>query len=103
MSKILRRPMFRGGGSVNSRGTGITSGLDTPKRGMVDGPGSYIGKKVAGAVGEDVAGVLAEGIPLVGELAGLGMLIHGIVNPTPVPHINMYMHSSNERGLSTGM
>ena len=28
MSKILRRPMFRGGGSVDSRGTGITSGLD---------------------------------------------------------------------------
>jgi hypothetical protein len=33
--------MFRGGGSVDSRGTGITSGLDTPKRGMVDGPGEY--------------------------------------------------------------
>ena len=31
MSKILRRPMFRGG-PVDSRGTGITSGLmDTPK------------------------------------------------------------------------
>ena len=41
MSKILRRPMFRGGAVVNSRGTGITSGLDTPKRGMVDGPGEY--------------------------------------------------------------
>jgi hypothetical protein len=26
---------------VDSRGTGITSGLDTPKRGMVDGPGEY--------------------------------------------------------------
>jgi hypothetical protein len=41
MSNILRRPMFRGVGSVDSRGTGITSGLDTPKRGMVDGPGEY--------------------------------------------------------------
>jgi len=41
MSNILRRPMFRKGGPVNSRGTGITSGLDTPKRGMVDGPGKY--------------------------------------------------------------
>ena len=41
MSNILRRPMFRKGGPVNSRGTGITSGLDTPKRGMVDGPGEY--------------------------------------------------------------
>jgi hypothetical protein len=29
MSKILRRPMFRGG-AVDSRGTGITSGLDRP-------------------------------------------------------------------------
>ena len=29
MSKILRRPMFRGG-RVDSRGTGITSGLDRP-------------------------------------------------------------------------
>ena len=33
--------MFRKGGPVDSRGTGITSGLDTPKRGMVDGPGKY--------------------------------------------------------------
>ena len=52
MSKILRRPMFRGG-SVNSYNTGITSGLDDsgyadggnviPKRGLVDGPGGYAG------------------------------------------------------------
>tara|TARA_R110000824_G_scaffold190677_2_gene372220 strand:+ start:773 stop:2122 length:1350 start_codon:yes stop_codon:yes gene_type:complete len=50
MSKILRRPMFRGG-RVDSRGSGITSGLgyarggsiNTPKRGLVDGPGGYAG------------------------------------------------------------
>ena len=52
MSKILRRPMFRGG-PVNSYNTGITSGLDDsgyanggnviPKRGLVDGPGGYAG------------------------------------------------------------
>ena len=41
MSKILRRPMFRKGGPVDSKNTGITSGLDTPKRGIVDGPGEY--------------------------------------------------------------
>ena len=41
MSKALNRPMFRKGGPVDSRGTGITSGLDTPKRGVVDGPGKY--------------------------------------------------------------
>ena len=43
--------MFRGG-KVDSRGTGITSGLsyakggsvNTPKRGLVDGPGGYSGR-----------------------------------------------------------
>ena len=38
MNRTLRRPMFRMGGSTNE---GITSGLDTPKRGLVDGPGKY--------------------------------------------------------------
>jgi hypothetical protein len=33
--------MFRKGGSVSG---GITSGLDTPKRGLVDGPGGYAGE-----------------------------------------------------------
>ena len=41
MSNILRRPMFRRGGAVESKGQGITSGLDTPKRGLVDEPGKY--------------------------------------------------------------
>ena len=41
MSNILRRPMFRRGGAVNSSGQGITSGLNTPKRGLVDEPGKY--------------------------------------------------------------
>ena len=39
MSRTLNRPMFRLGGSTS----GITSGLDTPKRGRVDGPGGYSG------------------------------------------------------------
>ena len=50
MSRILRRPMFRGG-PVDSRGTGITSGLaDTskPKRGLVDEPGGYAGISMSG-------------------------------------------------------
>ena len=34
--RTLRRPMFRMGGSANQ---GITSGLDKPKRGLVDAPG----------------------------------------------------------------
>jgi len=48
MSRILRRPMFRGG-RVDSRGTGITSGLDKPKRGLVNEPGGYAGQYVTGA------------------------------------------------------
>ena len=43
MSRILRRPMFRNGGKAE----GITSGLDTPKRGLVDGPGGYAGENYA--------------------------------------------------------
>jgi len=40
MSKILRRPMFRGGMPVDSRGTGITSGLmDKPRVGYYRGGG----------------------------------------------------------------
>ena len=39
---VLQRRLFNRGGSV-ARGTGITSGLATPKRGYVDGPGSYQG------------------------------------------------------------
>jgi len=51
MSRILRRPMFRGG-PASSEGVGITSGLNQgyanggnviPKRGLVDGPGGYAG------------------------------------------------------------
>jgi hypothetical protein len=38
MSRTLTRPMFRLGGSTSS---GITSGLDKPKRGRVDEPGRY--------------------------------------------------------------
>ena len=47
MSRILRRPMFRGG-PVSSYGTGIASGLANggmpAKRGFVDGPGGYAGE-----------------------------------------------------------
>jgi len=45
MTRTLRRPMFRMGGSTNS---GITSGLDTtkPKRGLVNEPGGYAGKEL---------------------------------------------------------
>ena len=50
MSKILNRPMFRGGGKVSSYGNGIASGLTSkPKRGLVDEPGGYAGELFGGS------------------------------------------------------
>ena len=37
MSRVLRRPMFRGG-YVDSEGSGITSGLTEPRQGYANGP-----------------------------------------------------------------
>jgi hypothetical protein len=37
MSMIFRRPMFRRGGKVDGRGTGITSGLDKPRQNYAEG------------------------------------------------------------------
>lgn len=49
MSRILRRPMFRGG-KVSSYGNGIATGLADGgmpgKRGLVDGPGGYSGDEI---------------------------------------------------------
>ena len=55
MSRILRRPMFRGGGTVDSYGTGIAAPLvpgymsggsiNTPRRGLVSLPGGYAGEE----------------------------------------------------------
>jgi hypothetical protein len=49
--------MFRGG-RVDSRGTGITSGLDKPKRGLVDEPGGYAGEEflIGGGMLEEFTG-----------------------------------------------
>ena len=50
-NRILKRPMFKmGGRSYSAQGTGITSGLDTPRRGLVQYPGGYAGKTL-----EDIA------------------------------------------------
>jgi len=47
-NRILKRPMFkRGGPSFQAQGTGITSPYDTPRRGLVQYPGGYAGKRVA--------------------------------------------------------
>ena len=47
MSRILRRPMFRGGQVIDSRGTGITSGLmDGGRVGLNTGGDLITGAKV---------------------------------------------------------
>ena len=51
MNRTLKRPMFRMGGAAD----GITSGLDTPKRGLVDGPGGYAGEKTL----EEIASIFS--------------------------------------------
>ena len=54
MSRILRRPMFRGGQVIDSRGTGITSGLmDGGRVGLANG-----------GVGERVGGDLYTNVPI---------------------------------------
>ena len=54
MSRILRRPMFRGGKVIDSRGTGITSGLmDGGRVGLANG-----------GVGERVGGDLYTNVPI---------------------------------------
>jgi len=81
MSKILNRPMFRGGGRVSSYNTGITSGLGyarggqvPPKRGLVDGPGGYAGAPLGVPIflPKPVAGV-----PMVIPQAGVPATITG--------------------------
>ena len=58
MSRILRRPMFRGGGKVSSYGNGIASGLAKGgmpgKRGLVTGPGGYAGELFGGKINANV-------------------------------------------------
>ncbi len=44
--RVMKRPMFRIGGGVDSQGTGITSGMDTPRRGLVTEPGDMLVTKI---------------------------------------------------------
>ena len=50
--KILNRPMFRMGGPIKE---GIMNGIQEPKRGRVDGPGSYAGRNEAELIFEKVS------------------------------------------------
>ena len=91
MSRILRRPMFRGG-RVDSRGTGITSNLgykkggsvNTPRRGLVNQPGGYAGDGwsfLGGHVDQDKLNkIMGPGGTLIGDanrgLTGINDLLY---------------------------
>ena len=78
MSRILRRPMFRGG-PVDSRGTGITSGLaDTskPKRGLVDEPGGYAGISMSGIPAGEFSRIFNTSPTPRGPIKITGMLLY---------------------------
>jgi hypothetical protein len=84
MSKILRRPMFRGGGKVSSYGNGIATGLADggmpDKRGLVDGPGGYAGIGTGGFYDS----ILGKGLRSVKDYAGkpfLNFINQDIANP----------------------
>jgi len=78
MSRILRRPMFRGG-RVDSRGTGITSGLGYEKGGRVgydNGGGVFpVGGKMYSFAQSPVGSSLMYGIP-----GALGDMIYSPIN-----------------------
>ena len=61
MSRILRRPMFRGGKVIDSRGTGITSGL-------MDRPGLQSGGTPTGAEVKAMAEKNIFGVPILRDL-----------------------------------
>ena len=78
MSRILRRPMFRGG-RVDSRGTGITSGL---------ADGGRVGYNVAGLVSPGMATELARGPRYSGKgLSGANIFQRALVKSKNLPFI----------------
>ena len=60
MSRILNRPMFRGGGKVSSYGKGIASGLGYAKGGRI-APDGRIKFNIAGLVSPEMASEYARG------------------------------------------
>ena len=82
---ILQRRLFNRGGSV-ARGTGITSGLiNTPKRGYVDGPGSYQGIGDENLPITGTGGLLDTGPVPAGKILDGGSLVDNQTYTTQVP------------------
>ena len=68
MNVYNRKLFFNRGGQVSARGTGITSGLDTPKRGYVDGPGSYQGNGEEALPGSDLQKSYSEYLDVINNI-----------------------------------
>ena len=109
MSNILRRPMFRGG-RVESRGTGITSGLGyakggqvTPKRGLVDGPGGYAGISMSSIPSNIYNSIFGSGTANVGAGAVNtatttgGQLLEAVNRPIQGPGLSPQMQAIENR------
>jgi len=77
MSRILRRPMFRGG-PISSYGTGIASGLGYKK-------GGRVGYNVAGLVSPDMASEMAN-IKTGGERTGASFLKRAVNKLKGIPY-----------------
>ena len=84
MSRILRRPMFRGG-RVDSRGTGITANLGYKS-------GGRVGYNVAGLVSPGMATELARGPRYSGQgLSGANIFQRALVKSKNLPFIGKAM------------
>ena len=91
---ILQRRLFNRGGNV-ARGTGITSGLiNTPKRGYVDGPGSYAGKEDGDLAKEILFGLGNDDVTGTGGLLDTGPVPAGKILDAGSP-VNTTSYTSN--------
>lgn len=103
MSRILRRPMFRGGGKVSSYGTGIASGLAKPKRGLVDEPGGYAGYSNLAQFLAEQATKFKPGVGTVGTSTTGGNILSQNVRPIQGPPVSPQMQAIENRLASSGI
>ncbi len=89
MSRILRRPMFRGG-PVDSRGSGITSGLGYKKGGVIDGhkisSDGRVNFDIAGLVSPEMASEMAN-INTGGQRTGASFLKRAVNKLKGIPYV----------------
>jgi hypothetical protein len=94
MSKILRRPMFRGG-KVSSYGTGIASGLAKPKRGLVDEPGGYAGENFL--ISQGLYDEFLRGKPVGTSTTTGGNILSQNIRPMQGPLLSPQMQAIQDR------